>query len=190
MRGRILVARALPKSVPLMRTKEANKLRMQETRDRLHDADCLADGPGWRGGRTKAQYAEWLQGFNWDYFMTATFRKPRVEPYYALKAVFGELENYGVARAFLGAEPFQSGDLHIHGILAGPAPDWRPGISLPWDIWNGLFVKFGRAKVEACNNLESVTAYCAKYVLKQQSRVCDYYAIHGLKVHWDGGRLN
>ncbi len=141
-----------------------------------------------RGRVVREQYAEWLQGYNWDYFLTSTFRKPRREPYYALRAVWGELERSFVARAFLAVEPHQSGDLHIHGIVAGMPPGWRPEIPLPWDIWSGLFKRFGRAKVEACNTHEAVTAYCAKYVLKQQGRVADYYGIYGTKLAWQGGR--
>ncbi len=141
-----------------------------------------------RGELIKEQYAEFLQGYNWDYVLTSTFRKPRREPYYALQHVWHRLQNYNVARAFLVAEPHQSGDLHIHGLAAGAGPGWRPEMALPWDIWQGLFKRFGRAKVEACNSQEAVTGYCAKYLLKQQSRACDYYEVFGSKFAWHNGR--
>jgi len=141
-----------------------------------------------RGGYIRQDYAEWLQGYNWDYFLTSTFRLPRVEPYYALRSVWHELRRYNVARSFLVAEPHQSGDLHVHGLAAGAGPGWRPELSLPWDIWSGLFKRFGRAKVEACNSQEAVTGYCAKYLLKQQSRVCDYYEVFGNKIAWIEGK--
>ena len=142
-----------------------------------------------RGGIVRQAYADWLQSYHWDYFATATFRSPRKEPYYALKHVWHELHvNSNVDRAFLVAEPFQSGDLHIHGLLAGDT-NWKPEMKLPWDIWSGLFERFGRAKVEACNNQEAVSLYCAKYVLKQQSRVCDYYEVFGNKHVWLNGEL-
>lgn len=143
-----------------------------------------------RGQKVRQEYAEWLQGYNWDYFLTSTFRKPRIEPYYALKHVWNELSNHWVARGFLGVEPHQSGDLHIHGIVAGNPPGWQPEIDLPWDIWDGLFHRFGRARVEACNTNEAVTAYCAKYILKQQHRVADYYGVYGSRLAWQGGKLN
>lgn len=142
-----------------------------------------------RGQVVREQYAGWLQGYNWDYFTTITFRAPRKEPYYALRGVWSELEKHFVARAYLGVEPHQSGDLHIHGIIAGAPPGWRPEIQLPWEIWAGVFKRFGRAKVEACNTHEAVTAYCAKYILKQQSRAVDYYGIYGSKLSWQGGLL-
>jgi len=141
-----------------------------------------------RGSLIREQYAEFLQGYNWDYFLTSTFRLPRKEPYYALQSVWHELQKSSVARAFLVAEPFESGDLHIHGLAAGRGPGWRPELALPWDIWSGLFKRFGRAKVEACNSQEAVTGYCAKYLLKQQSRVCDYYEVFGNKLAWIEGK--
>ncbi|GAI95198.1 unnamed protein product [marine sediment metagenome] len=142
-----------------------------------------------RGQETRRQYAEWLQGYNWDYFFTSTFRNPRKEPYYALKHVLNELKEHDVARAFLGVEPHQSGDLHIHGILAGRGEGMRPEVALPWDIWDGLFKRFGRAKVEACNTQEAVTGYCAKYILKEQGRAADYYEVYGNRLAWQGGQL-
>ncbi|MBA7689083.1 hypothetical protein ES703_97578 [subsurface metagenome] len=141
-----------------------------------------------RGELIRQQYAEWLQGYNWDYFLTSTFRRPRKEPYYALQSVWHKLQHYSVARAFLVAEPHQSGELHIHGLAAGFGPGWQPELALPWDIWGGLFKRFGRAKVEACNSQEAVTGYCAKYLLKEQSRICDYYEVFGNKFAWHNGR--
>jgi hypothetical protein len=141
-----------------------------------------------RGDTIRQEYAGWLQSYNWDDFLTVTFRKPRIEPYYALQSVWHALQGYNVARSFLVAEPHQSGELHIHGLASGPGPAWRPGIALPWDIWGGLFKRFGRAKVEACNSQGAVSMYCAKYLLKQQSRVCDYYEVFGNKLAWHEGR--
>ena len=141
-----------------------------------------------RGQQIRNDYADFLQGYHWDYFLTSTFRRPRKEPYYALQSVWHGLEQHNVARAFLVAEPHQSGDMHIHGLIAGGGPGWYPEIQLPWDIWTSLHKRFGRARVEACNTQEAVTGYCAKYLLKQQSRVCDYYEIFGNKFAWQYGR--
>ena len=140
-----------------------------------------------RDSNTRKAYAEWLQGYHWDYFLTSTFRSPRIEPYYALKGVWNELRKSNVFRGFLVAEPHQSGDLHIHGLVAGRGGSWQPVIDLPLDIYAGLFKRFGRAKVEAVNSRELVSSYCAKYLLKQQSRVCDYYELFGNKNAWKDG---
>jgi hypothetical protein len=143
-----------------------------------------------RGGILREAYAEWLQSYDWDYFLTVTFRKPRKDPYYALQSVWHELKQYDVARSFLVAEPHQSGDVHVHGLASGRGAGWQPGIALPWQIWDGLFKRFGRATVEAANSQEAVTGYCAKYILKQQSRVCDYYEVFGGKNAWRDGQAH
>lgn len=156
-----------------------------------------------RNNTVREQYAKWLQGYRWDYFLTSTFRSPRHEPYYAIKHVWHELhDGHNIARAFLVAEPHQSGDLHIHGITAGsklePFAGVEPrgyygvqgnNIDTPAGTWEGLFKRFGRAKVEPCNSHEAVSMYCAKYLLKQQHRACDYYEIFGNKYAWERGRM-
>lgn len=112
-----------------------------------------------------------------------------------MKSVWNELERHNVARGFLGVEPHQSGDLHIHGIVAGYYREvtpgaglvgWKPELRLPWEIWGGLFHRFGRAKVEECNSAEAVTAYCAKYVLKGQ-KTSDHYGFFGGPSAWKRG---
>jgi hypothetical protein len=142
-----------------------------------------------RAGKEREQYASWLQKYHWDYFLTCTFRKPRREPYYALKHVWQELRQHNVKRGFLACEPHESSDIHIHGIIAGNygfgIVNWKPEMASPFDIWHGLFKRFGRSKVELCNSHEAVTAYCSKYILKQQSRVLDYYEVYGNKYAWD-----
>jgi hypothetical protein len=145
----------------------------------------------------REQYAEWLQGYRWDYFMTATFRSPRKDALPALKHVWHELrERHNVARAFLVVEPHQSGDLHLHGILAGSRVEGggyfgqdSNNMDTPSGTWEGLFKRFGRAKVEPCNNHEAVSMYCSKYLLKQQHRVCDFYEIYGNRLTWERGKL-
>lgn len=171
-------------------TKEQNRIRMARIREqyRRENPEQILTGKV-RNGINRQQYADWLRGYNWDYFFTTTFRRPRKEPYYAIQSVWHTLEQHNVKRGFLGCEPHQSGDLHIHGIVAGAPPRWQPEIDLPWEIYGDLFKNFGRSKVEACNSHEAVTAYCSKYILKQQSRVCDFYEVFGTRLDWVGGRL-
>jgi hypothetical protein len=175
-----------------MLTKEDNAKRMRLARAVTRESENAeyAAIESRRVGSTREEYAKFLQRYYWDDIITVTFRGPRKEPYYAAKAVWSELSKHCAVRAFIAIEPFQSGDLHLHGIVAGISPPWYPRMSLPWDIWDGLFKRFGRSKVEACNSAEKVTMYCAKYILKQQSRVCDYYYVMGDKWAWENGRLN
>lgn len=133
-------------------------------------------------------YADFLTNYNWDYFFTATFRSPRREPYYAMKSVWSEVRRHGAMRSFMGVEPFLSGDLHIHGLLAGWSTDTPAlGIDLPWEIWKALYTRFGRNKVEMCNSRERVTSYCAKYILKGQSSASDHYEFFGESWLWREG---
>jgi len=177
-----------------MRTKEQEALRQRITRaiargEREQELADLVAVETRRLSLTRVQYAEWLKLYYWEYFFTVTFRNPRKEPYYALKHVWNELQKCFVAMAFLGVEPHQSGDLHIHGLISGAGPGWRPEIKLPWEIFKELHARFGRSKVEACNSSEAVTGYCSKYILKQQSRVADYYGVFGKKQSWHDNLL-
>lgn len=128
-----------------------------------------------------------MRKYEWEYFFTTTFRSPRREPYYALKHVQHALQDCNCARGFLGAEPHKSGDLHVHGIVAGRPPGWEPSIALPWVIFDRLEKRFGRSKVEACNSSMAVTSYCSKYILKDQSNCQDHYSIFGNDLAWKGG---
>jgi hypothetical protein len=139
--------------------------------------------------QVREAYASWLQQYQWDDFLTVTFRSPRKEPYYAAKTVWHELQKSGAGRAFLGVEPHNSGDLHIHGIISESIPGGRPSIDLPWNIWNRLFERFGRSTVEMCRDPVAVTSYCAKYILKNQGPM-DHYYVMGSTAAWKLGRLD
>lgn len=168
----------------------ARYMRLARAKVKVDLDNALLASEKRRSCSMRESYSDWLKTYNWDYFMTATFRSPRKEPYYAMESVNRVLEKHNVARTFLGCEPFQSGDLHIHGILAGPGPGWFPVIDMPWQIWESLFHAFGRSKVGTCRSTEAVSAYCSKYILKQQSRVCDYYSIYGTDLDWKNGILD
>lgn len=175
-----------------MLTKKADRIRKLKARAELREQQAIAEYNifNGRGKKTRAEYAEFISGYNWEYFLTSTFRRPRRDPYPALKTVYNELVEGNVERAFLVAEPFQSGDLHIHGVVAGMGGSFKPEIELPWELWQRLYNKFGRAKVEACNSAGAVSMYCSKYLLKQQDRVCDYYHLFGIPASWALGKIN
>ncbi len=130
-----------------------------------------------------SQYAEFLQEHHWDYFLTVTFRKPRMDPYYAIRDVWRCVEDHQATRGFLVAEPHISRNLHIHGIVSGAPPEWRPEIDLPWVIWNDCFHRFGRSKIDLVRSQGDVAGYCSKYVVKQLNQG-DHYEIFGSKLDW------
>lgn len=126
-------------------------------------------------------YAKFLQEYDWDYFGTITFRSARRDPVPAIKHVYKELKKSGVKRAFIGAEPFKTGDLHLHGIMQGTG---LPGIETPKEVWKRCFDRFGRTKIEYIKSKEDVANYCAKYVLKAQNNVSDHYQFCGKAYQW------
>lgn len=141
-------------------------------------AEFLLNGSSIRG-----HYSEWLQEHHWDYFLTITYRQPRKEPYYALQQGWHCLERHGAGKAFLVAEPHQTGMLHLHGIVSGVSPTMRPPLSLPWDIWSDLHRKFGRSQVAPIREIGGVAAYCSKYVLKSRNTM-DLFEVFGDKYSW------
>lgn len=134
-------------------------------------------------GDTKLAYSEFLQSLPWDLFFTATFRSPRKEPYYAINHVSNTLRTCNAARQFIACEPHSSGDLHLHGLLANSRISGHAELLSPHEIWGTLFKKYGRAKVEFCNNQAAVANYCAKYVVKETNK-WDHYEFVGHPWHW------
>lgn len=168
-----------------------NRVKDRENQRRWNDiTETIVWGKGYfRTQRVRHEYSEWIQQYHWDYFLTSTFRATRKDPYYALKYVWKECEKSYARRGFLVSEPFQSGDVHIHGLVSGWGAGWKPEIELPWELWSRLFKRFGRATVGECNNRGAVASYCSKYLLKQQSRVCDYYEVFGTSEVWEVGQV-
>jgi hypothetical protein len=121
--------------------------------------------------------------------ITVTFRSARKEPYYAMRAVERELIQCNAGRGFLVAEPFQSGDLHVHGLISGMG-GYNTQLLPASEIWERMFKHFGRSRIEPANSQGAVSMYCSKYILKQQSRVCDYYTVFGSASDWKLGKIS
>ncbi|GAI10042.1 unnamed protein product [marine sediment metagenome] len=141
----------------------------------------------WEVGRvrdtaTREAYATWLESLHWDYFVTVTFRRPRVDGIRANDRVWSTLEACHVKRAFLATERFKwSRELHVHGLLSNYDGTWYPRMALPWDMWERCFKVYGRTTVEAINGPAAVTRYCSKYVVKGLSE----YGFYGRPAFWD-----
>ena len=134
-----------------------------------------------RDTRTRNAYADWLQTLHWDYILTVTFRKPRVDGIRANSLVWEALHNLNCSRAFLATERYKyAKDIHIHGLLA-EQPGWLPGISLPWVIWERMHKLFGRSTCSLINSPGDVATYCSKYVTKAVSD----YGFYGNRVFWE-----
>ncbi len=124
----------------------------------------------------KLAYADFLCNFEWDLYVTQTYRYVVREPIYACAKMYSTLEKFGATRAFIAAEPHRSGDMHLHLL----ARDEFENIN-PTALWKYLFKAFGRAKVERVDDHFSVTRYCSKYVVKPSG----HYEFFGNAKAWD-----
>lgn len=112
----------------------------------------------------RAAFADWLQTFDWDYFLTVTFRDP-VPPYKAessLSWVWKTLRPLNPSLTFLASEEHASRYLHVHGLLAEGLSDLGP---LPY--WQRLLKQHGRSGVSAIRSRKEVSEYVAKYLTKE-----------------------
>jgi len=110
-------------------------------------------------------FGNWLATFNWDYFLTITFRNPR-HPHHALSTVrqVGKVvRRHSAGRLFLGTELHVNRTLHVHGLLETRK---RPNDFLRWALWDSLFNTFGRSEVRGVQSREAVSNYVSKYVTK------------------------
>ena len=110
-------------------------------------------------------FGNWLSTFDWDYFITVTFREAR-HPHHALSTVrqVGKvIRRHSDGRLFLGTELHINRTLHVHGLLS---PVKRPNDFLQYALWNSLFTAFGRTEVRRVQSREAVSNYVSKYVTK------------------------
>jgi hypothetical protein len=134
---------------------------------------------------TRCAYSDYLQSYNWDYFLTATFRGSWRDSLKASDAVWEALYGCNAQRAFLAVEKhrYPNWNCHVHGLVSGYSPGWEPPMLLPWEIWQTLFQRFGRSQVSAVRSIEDVASYCSKYVVKRMS----HYGFYGQTMFWRNG---
>jgi len=116
----------------------------------------------------KEAWSEFLDRYNWDAFVTVTYREPRL-PHHAdssLREIGKVIRRHTHRHYFLGGELHVNRSLHVHGLLQLPArdPAWKraQGSSL----WKELFERFGRSQVSPVQANEAVSTYVSKYCVK------------------------
>ena len=114
--------------------------------------------------QTKMAYSDFLQRYPWDFYITTTFRKPRVDGIYWSGKLWKALEKMGASRAFIAVEPHKYEGIHLHA-LSRQHP-WDDGVK-PGTIWKYCFKAFGRTTVDKIDGVVAVSRYCAKYVVKE-----------------------
>jgi hypothetical protein len=107
--------------------------------------------------------ADWLDGFNWTYFGTFTFRKPIMNPLVA-KSHFEAFLKPFKANFFCAVERFYLGhECHLHALIFSDAK--------ARDLWRVWFSRYGRARVLSFEPSRGAAYYLTKYVTKE---LCDW----------------
>lgn len=119
-------------------------------------------------------WSEYLISQPWDYFLTITFREP-VARHRALATLYfcdRTLRRLKPRSVFLGAEEHLSTYLHIHGLFrCGTIPGLENPAS---EIFQSLFERYGRSKVEIPRSQADVATYVTKYATKNLAEYSFY----------------
>lgn len=117
---------------------------------------------------TREAWGAWLAGFEWDWFCTLTFSRPRkrdaldLVPRWVERSVFPAYIMDGLA--WFAEEYHSCGErLHLHGLISLDAGlDWYD----PWQRLVKGWRKIGRCRIERYDVRRGAADYCAKYVSK------------------------
>jgi len=120
-------------------------------------------------GSLRDVYAEWLETFPWDFFLTITFREPvpmrRQESvtHAVGQSIKARYETVDMLALF--AEPHLSRTLHLHGLVkflggGGVLNHVRESLQ------GYLTDRFGWSRAEFPRGHEAVSKYVAKYCVK------------------------
>lgn len=123
-------------------------------------------------------YARYLQGFEWDYFATITWKRHFRDSIKAHERVWEIIASH-CERAFLAVERhrYPNHDCHVHGLIKVPRFSGVESGHNYWSaegIWRDCYYNAGRSRVEAIRSAEDVSSYCSKYVVKRLSEYCFY----------------
>lgn len=129
------------------------------------------------------ELGKWLNGFEWTWYATLTFRFEVKDPINAKKYFIKWIrliKNDIVDDIcyFVAVERFRGNfGTHLHSLIwVGHQEDGKNRLILPyWSIW---FEKYGRAKIELYDKNKGAGYYLSKYVTKE---ICDYDVSEKLK---------
>jgi len=110
-------------------------------------------------------YAEHLQQYPWDYFITQTFRHNVRDGLRASQSFWDILEGkFAATRAFVAVERHKLDGIHLHALTRHCFDRINERA-----LWKYLFKAEGRSKVEIprYHSQALVTWYCSKYVVKE-----------------------
>lgn len=114
--------------------------------------------------QVRQAYADHLQEYPWDFYLTVTSRKPRTHALNFSQGLWHSLHVLDATRAFIAVENNYLGGIHIHALSRHC---FRPGLRSQ-SVWKYVWKAYGRSTVEEITDAAAVSSYCAKYVLKGQ----------------------
>jgi len=112
----------------------------------------------------RSSLATFLSTFEWDWFCTLTFSKPRRSNALALVQRWVERSAYPLhlvsGMAWFGEEFHRDGErLHLHGLVYTDP-------KIEWEVLAKRWRRIGRNKIERYDPSRGAVDYCAKYVSK------------------------
>lgn len=114
----------------------------------------------------RSNLAQFCGEFDWAYYATWTFRRPRKDPLQLEQTIRAGLRRlppmYQPATAIVGLEGHESGCLHAHALMTRAPMDggWRW-----WKEW--AFKQWGISRVYPYEPARGAVWYLSKYVLKR-----------------------
>ena len=109
-------------------------------------------------------YAEHLNSFPWDIYLTQTFKRTRRDGINAARTVWHYLDDkFCASRAFIAVEPHYLDGIHLHGLIR--VPEWHE--KLPLAIHRYFTKAFGWNVTSVARSQGIISWYCSKYVVKE-----------------------
>jgi len=121
----------------------------------------------------RSSYARWLDGYEWDLFVTFTHRRKLTlkSARRAMEGYFKHVSRAGPTRMFWGAEPYELRDgFHTHALLKHPDIFKYKHLAHIWQRITGnkscSLEKWSRVDLQKFDPSRGSGHYCTKYILK------------------------
>ncbi len=110
-------------------------------------------------------YASHLTSFDWDVYMTQTFKHTRRDGSNAANHVYKTLEEkFGAIRAFIAVEPHYLDGIHLHSLIHFPEINYQRDLVGRLKKYCGK--AYGFNHIAVARDQDQVSLYCCKYVVK------------------------
>lgn len=120
-------------------------------------------------------YSDHLQSYEWDTYLTVTFKHKRHDGTNAVNAVWERLP-FAPTRAFFAVEPHKLDGIHLHALLYHPLIE----NDTPSRTQAYCTKTFGWSAASWLNGSPGCAEYCSKYITKGNE-----YFYKGLPFFWN-----